>query len=309
MTVMFSRPKADITGGTPSEPATPAGSTGGFAGSGALSGAGPIADTGAGAAPGLAGNGGTPGGSRLSFRDTCLTFPDGTETVRNVTLDIHHGEFVSLIGPSGCGKSTLLRIASGLLDATKGEVICDRSDIGYVFQDPTLLPWRTVEQNVQLFAELHGIPKEDRKAKTAEALSMVGLAGSEKKYPKALSGGMRSRVSMARSLLLHPGLFLFDEPFAAIDEINRERLNDSLIELFGIEKFAGVFVTHSIPEACFLASKVVIMSARPATVSAVVDVPFAYPRTAELRYDKDFVEITRHVSELLRQSHYLKEGQ
>ena len=246
----------------------------------------------------------TPGESaRLAFRRTSLTFPDGTEAVRDVDLEVRRGEFVSLIGPSGCGKSTLLRIASGLLEPTSGEVRCDRSDIGYVFQDPTLLPWRTVEQNVQLFAELHAMPKRERAARTAEVLELVGLSGAESKYPKALSGGMRSRVSMARSLLLHPGLFLFDEPFAAIDEINRERLNDSLIELFGIEKFAGVFVTHSIAEACFLASRVVVMTSRPARVSAVVDVPFPYPRTAGLRFDKEFVEITRHVSSLLLESH------
>lgn len=245
---------------------------------------------------------------RLAFRHTSLTFPDGTQAVADVDLEVRGGEFVSLIGPSGCGKSTLLRLASGLLEPTGGEVRCDRADIGYVFQDPTLLPWRTVEQNVQLFAELHGIQKKERAARAAEALTMVGLTGSESKYPKALSGGMRSRVSIARSLLLHPGLFLFDEPFAAIDEINREMLNDSLITLFGIEKFGALFVTHSIAEACFLASRVVVMSPRPARVAAVVDVPFPYPRTAGLRFDKEFVEITRQVSNQLLESH-LASGQ
>ena len=240
--------------------------------------------------------------SRLVFQGTCLTFPDGTETVRNVDLEVGKGEFVSLIGPSGCGKSTLLRIASGLLEPTAGELRCDQKDIGYVFQDPTLLPWRTVQGNVELFAELHGIPKRERAARAAEVLQLVGLTGSESKYPKALSGGMRSRVSMARSLLLHPNLFLFDEPFAAIDEITRERLNDQLIQLFALERFAAVFVTHSISEACFLASKVVVMTKRPARVHAVVDVPFAYPRTAELRFEKEFVDITKRVSTLLRES-------
>jgi NitT/TauT family transport system ATP-binding protein len=240
--------------------------------------------------------------SRLVFRGTCLTFPDGTETVRNVDLEVRKGEFVSLIGPSGCGKSTLLRIASGLLEPTAGELRCDQKDIGYVFQDPTLLPWRTVQGNVELFAELHGIPRRERAARAAEVLQLVGLTGSESKYPKALSGGMRSRVSMARSLLLHPNLFLFDEPFAAIDEITRERLNDQLIQLFALERFAAVFVTHSISEACFLASKVVVMTKRPARVHAVVDVPFAYPRTAELRFEKEFVDITKRVSTLLRES-------
>ena len=253
--------------------------------------------------PDISGAGGTGlGGARLMFRGTCLTFPDGTEAVRSVDLEIHRGEFVSLIGPSGCGKSTLLRIASGLLEPTGGELRCDQKDIGYVFQDPTLLPWRTVQGNVELFAELHGIPRQERAARAAGVLELVGLTGSESKYPKALSGGMRSRVSMARSLLLHPSLFLFDEPFAAIDEITRERLNDQLIQLFALERFAGVFVTHSISEACFLASRVVVMTKRPATVHAVVEVPFAYPRTAELRFDPGFVDITKRVSTLLRES-------
>lgn len=250
----------------------------------------------------VSGDGGALGDVRLKFGGTCLTFPDGTEAVRNVDLEVHRGEFVSLIGPSGCGKSTLLRIASGLLTPTGGELWCDQKDIGYVFQDPTLLPWRTVQGNVELFAELHGVAKQDRAARAAEVLKLVGLTGSESKYPKALSGGMRSRVSMARSLLLHPSLFLFDEPFAAIDEITRERLNDQLIQLFVLERFAGVFVTHSISEACFLASRVIVMTSRPARVHAVVDVPFGYPRSAELRFDKDFVDITRQVSTLLRES-------
>lgn len=251
--------------------------------------------------PDVSGTGGAAE-PRLVFRGTCLTFPDGTEAVRSVDLDVRRGEFVSLIGPSGCGKSTLLRIASGLLEPTNGELTCDQKDIGYVFQDPTLLPWRTVQGNVELFAELHGMPRQERAARAAEVLELVGLTGSESKFPKMLSGGMRSRVSMARSLLLHPSLFLFDEPFAAIDEITRERLNDQLIQLFVLERFAGVFVTHSISEACFLASRVVVMTKRPASVFSVVDVPFSYPRSAELRFDKDFVEITKQVSTLLRQT-------
>jgi NitT/TauT family transport system ATP-binding protein len=252
--------------------------------------------------PEVPGGGGAPAEVRLKFSGTSLTFPDGTEAVRDVDLQIHRGEFVALIGPSGCGKSTLLRLASGLLTPTSGDLWCDQTDIGYVFQDPTLLPWRTVQGNVELFAELHGVPKQERATRAAEVLELVGLTGSESKYPKALSGGMRSRVSMARSLLLHPSLFLFDEPFAAIDEITRERLNDQLIQLFALERFAGVFVTHSISEACFLASRVVVMTSRPARVHAVVDVPFEYPRTAELRFDKDFVDITKQVSTLLRES-------
>lgn len=239
--------------------------------------------------------------ARLAFRHTGLRFPDGTLALQDVELEVRDGEFVALIGPSGCGKSTLLRIASGLLEASSGEVVCQRDGIGYVFQDPTLLPWRTVQKNVELFAELHGIARAERAERARQALEMVGLAGSERKYPKALSGGMRSRVSLARSLILHPTLFLFDEPFAAVDEITRERLNDEIIRLFGIERFAAAFVTHSINEACYLASRVVVMTRGPGRVHAVVEVPFAYPRTPEVRFDPAFVEVTKRVSALLRE--------
>ena len=238
---------------------------------------------------------------RLAFRHTGLRFPDGTVALDDVELEVLDGEFVALIGPSGCGKSTLLRIASGLLAASSGEVLCDRAGLGYVFQDPTLLPWRTVQKNVELFAELHGVPRGERAQRARQALEMVGLTGAERKFPKALSGGMRSRVSLARSLILHPNLFLFDEPFAAVDEITRERLNDEIISLFGMERFAAAFVTHSITEACYLASRVVVMTRSPGRVHAVVEVPFGYPRTPEVRFDSGFVEITKHVSALLRE--------
>jgi NitT/TauT family transport system ATP-binding protein len=238
---------------------------------------------------------------RLSFRGIDLRFPDGTRALEGIDLDVARGEFVSLIGPSGCGKSTLLRLASGLLEPTSGSVDCDIVGLGYVFQDPTLLPWRTVQRNVELYAELHGVPKAERAERARRALETVGLEGAERKYPKALSGGMRSRVSLARSLILRPTLFLFDEPFAAVDEITRERLNDEIVRLFCAQRFAAAFVTHSIAEACFLASRVVVMTAGPGRIHATVDVPFAYPRTPELRFDPAFVEITKQVSALLRE--------
>lgn len=239
--------------------------------------------------------------ARLSFRHISLQFPDGTAALQDVSLEVVDGEFVALIGPSGCGKSTLLKIASGLLEASSGEVSCDRTGLGYVFQDPTLLPWRRVQKNIELFAELHGVPKAERAERARQALELVGLSGAGGKFPKALSGGMRSRVSLARSLILHPRLFLFDEPFAAVDEITRERLNDEIIRLFCMEHFAAVFVTHSITEACYLASRVVVMTKGPGRVHASVQVPFAYPRTPEVRYDPDFVAITKRVSALLRE--------
>lgn len=237
---------------------------------------------------------------RVRFDGIDLTFPDGTQALQGVSFDVHDGEFVAIIGPSGCGKSTLLRIASGLEEPTGGHVDCDRDHLGYVFQDPTLLPWRSARANVELFAEFHGVPKRERRQRAKDALDAVGLQGAYRKFPKSLSGGMRSRVSLARSLLLHPRVFLFDEPFAAIDEITRERLNDQLIELFVEEQFAGIFVTHSIAEACYLASRIIVMTARPGKVLQTIEVPFPYPRTPSIRFDQEFVDITKTVSALLR---------
>lgn len=242
------------------------------------------------------------GRHRLVFDKVSHTFPDGTEVLRDVSLSIGAEEFVALIGPSGCGKSTLLRLAARLLVPSEGEVICEETNIGFVFQEPTLLPFRTVQRNVELFAELHGVPKEERVRAAKETLEMVGLAGFEGKYPKALSGGMKMRASLARSLVLRPTLFLFDEPFAAVDEITRARLNEEVMRLFAAERFAAVFVTHSIPEACFLASRVVVMSRRPATILAEVEIPFPYPRSEELRYDPEFAERARHVAMRLREA-------
>ena len=239
--------------------------------------------------------------TRLVFDDVSHVFPDGTEVLRHVSLKVRQGDFVAVIGPSGCGKSTLLRLASGLLKPVAGKVMCDREGIGFVFQDPTLLPYRTVLGNAELFAELEGVPKAERRKLALEMLDQVGLKGFEDKYPKALSGGMKMRASLARSLVLHPTLFLFDEPFAAVDEITRERLNDDLMALFTSEQFAAMFITHSVAEECFLASRVVVMSKRPARIVAEVELPFSYPRSADLRFDAEFTERAREVSAQLRE--------
>ncbi|MAT06031.1 MAG: ABC transporter ATP-binding protein, partial [Acidimicrobiaceae bacterium] len=172
-----------------------------------------------------------------------MVFPDGTEAVRDVSFTVKKGEFVTIVGPSGCGKSTLLKIASGLLEPTSGTVDVDRDRLGYVFQDATLLPWRTVRKNVELLAELHDLPKADRARLTQEAIDLVGLNGFENHYPKSLSGGMKMRASLARTLTLKPPVFLFDEPFGAVDEITREHLNDETQQLFQREGFAGLFIT------------------------------------------------------------------
>jgi NitT/TauT family transport system ATP-binding protein len=223
--------------------------------------------------------------------------------LRETTFAVHPGEFVTVVGPSGCGKSTLLRIASGLNPATGGSVTVDRSSLGYVFQDATLLPWRNVLRNVELMAELEGVPKEERRRRALDAIRLVGLAGAESKYPKQLSGGMKMRASLARSLVLSPKVFLFDEPFGAVDEITRERLNDEVIKLFQLEGFAGLFITHSISEAVFLSTRVLVMSARPGHIVADFPVPFAYPRDPELRFDPAFAELSGRISHELRGVH------
>ena len=239
----------------------------------------------------------------LAFRNIGMTYPDGTRAIDDVTFSVHPGEFVTVVGPSGCGKSTLLRIASGLTKQTRGRVEVDRESLGYVFQDPTLLQWRTVQGNVELIAELHGVGKAERRQRAKAAIELVGLAGSEGKYPKQLSGGMKMRASLARSLVMQPKVFLFDEPFAAVDEITRERLNDELIRLFSREHFAGLFITHSISEAVFLSTRVLVMSARPGSIIGEFDVPFPYPRLPDLRFEAAFAELSGEVSRVLREAH------
>lgn len=245
-------------------------------------------------------NSGTP---LLDFSRVSMTFPDGTKALEDVSLSVNAGEFVTVVGPSGCGKSTLLRIASNLETNTGGTCTVDRDSIGYVFQDATLMPWRTVQKNVELIAELHGIPKDQRSLKAAEAIDLVGLRGFEDKYPRQLSGGMKMRASLARSLVMKPKVFLFDEPFGALDEITRERLNDEVLSLFQREGFAGMFITHSITEAVYMSTKVLVMSARPGRIVASFDVPFGPNRTHDLRYEPRFAELCGEISHSLRGAH------
>ncbi|MEI8238280.1 MAG: ABC transporter ATP-binding protein [Actinomycetota bacterium] len=239
----------------------------------------------------------------LSFRGVSMVYPDGTHALRETTFDVHPGEFVTVVGPSGCGKSTLLKIASGLNKPTTGSVDVDRTKVGYVFQDATLLQWRTVQRNVELLAELQGMNKAERQSRAEATIKMVGLSGFESKYPKQLSGGMKMRASLARTLVLDPKVFLFDEPFGAVDEITRERLNDEVISLFGRERFAGLFITHSIYEAVFLSTRVLVMSARPGRIVAEFNIPFDYPRSPELRFEPEFAQLAGEISHELRGAH------
>jgi NitT/TauT family transport system ATP-binding protein len=237
----------------------------------------------------------------LGFAHVSKTFPDGTQAIAEVTLTVHAGEMVAIVGPSGCGKSTLLRLASRLTAPSSGEIDVGDGNLGYVFQDATLLPWRTVQSNVELLAELAGIAQAERARLAAQAIALTGLSGFENHRPRALSGGMRMRVSLARALTMRPRIFLFDEPFGALDEITRERLNGELLGLFQRERFAGLFVTHSVSEAAFLASRVLVMSPRPGRILAEIGVPFPYPRPAELRFDPEFAAIAGHISARLRE--------
>jgi NitT/TauT family transport system ATP-binding protein len=227
-------------------------------------------------------------------------FADGTRALSEVSLSVAHGEMVAIVGPSGCGKSTLLRLASRLSTPSAGTIDVSPGNLGYVFQDATLLPWRTVQRNVELLAELADVPKDERARLAAEAIELTGLSGFEQHRPRALSGGMRMRVSLARALTMRPRVFLFDEPFGALDEITRERLNGELLDLFARERFAGIFVTHSVSEAAFLASRVVVMSARPGRIVAEVPVPFSYPRSPELRFEPGFAQLAGQISAFLR---------
>ncbi|CAN5217030.1 ABC transporter ATP-binding protein [soil metagenome] len=240
----------------------------------------------------------------LDFRNVAMTFPDGTVALTDVDLTVERGEFVSVVGPSGCGKSTLLRIASGLEKASDGSAELATKRIGYVFQDATLLPWRSVQHNIELLAELHGMPKADRTAKAKAAIDLVGLTGFEKHLPRALSGGMKMRTSLARSLTLDPEIFLFDEPFGALDEITRSRLNDELLRLFAEQQFAGLFITHSVSEAVYLSTRVIVMSGRPGRIVDEFEVPFPQPRDPDIRFTAEFAELTGKVSHALAEGHH-----
>jgi NitT/TauT family transport system ATP-binding protein len=235
----------------------------------------------------------------LSISDVGVTYPSGTTALHDVTLNLRAGEFVSVVGPSGCGKSTLLRLAAGLLAPTRGSVRRTTDRVGYVFQDPTLLPWRSVRRNVELVGELTGLPRAERRARATKAIDRVGLADFARQKPSSLSVGMRMRASLARTLIGQPDLFLLDEPFAAVDEITRGRLGDDLQALFVSDRFAALFVTHSVAEAVYLSERVLVMSDRPGRILGEVTVAAPYPRSPEIRYTAEFTELSARVFTML----------
>jgi NitT/TauT family transport system ATP-binding protein len=237
------------------------------------------------------------------------TYRSGATALDQVSLTVERGEFVTFLGPSGCGKSTLLKLVSGLSPASKGEVrvngmtpVNARELMSFIFQDATLLPWRTVEQNVGLGMQLEHAARAARKERVARMLDLVHLGSVAKRYPRELSGGMKMRVSIARALVSRPRILLMDEPFAALDEMTRDRLNEELLRLYSEHKWTVLFVTHSVAEAVFLSSRIVILAAHPGRVAHQVSVDLPWPRTAETRESTAYEEQVVKTSRLLREA-------
>jgi NitT/TauT family transport system ATP-binding protein len=233
-------------------------------------------------------------------------YANGTVALSDVDLSVRQGEFVSLLGPSGCGKSTLLRLIAGLGQPSGGRIVwplagrdsvrAPPGELGFVFQDPTLLPWKTVRDNVFLPLKLAGRTRRETVERVDEALRMVGLEGFAGSYPRELSGGMKMRVSIARALVTHPRVLLMDEPFAALDEITRFKLNDDLLRLWEAQRWTVVFVTHSVFESVYLSSRLVIMSARPGRISSDLAIGAPYPRGEAFRTSTAYNEHCRCAS-------------
>jgi NitT/TauT family transport system ATP-binding protein len=236
----------------------------------------------------------------IELRGVAMEFANGTMALDGIDLAVDAGEIVGVVGPSGCGKTTLLRIVAGLQRCTSGRLTTRVDGIGYVFQDPTLLPWRTVRGNVEIVAQLHGMPRRERRRRAEQAIAQVGLDGFAEYHPHQLSGGMRMRAALAQALLPGPKLVLFDEPFGALDELTRDRLCDQLQLLHLAEQFTAVFVTHSIAEAVFVSHRVLVMSPRPGRLRAEIPVPLRFPRTPEVRYTAAFADVSREVARPLR---------
>jgi NitT/TauT family transport system ATP-binding protein len=242
----------------------------------------------------------------IRISDVSKTYQNGTVALSDVDLDVAHGEFVSLIGPSGCGKSTLLRLIAGLGQVSSGTIEWPLSrrdargepirDLGFVFQDPTLMPWATVADNVYLPLKLSGVGRRAAKPRIEEALAMVKLGSFAQAYPRELSGGMKMRAAIARALVVEPKVLLMDEPFAALDEITRFRLNNDLLRLWQEQRWTVVFVTHSVFESVYLSNRIVVMSSRPGRIVGEVEIDAPYPRGDAFRTSRIYSEFCRQTS-------------
>jgi NitT/TauT family transport system ATP-binding protein len=250
-----------------------------------------------------------PSATLVALRGVGKTFPNGTLALKGLNLEVRAGEFLSLLGPSGCGKSTALRIIAGLSEPTQGAVewaapaAAEKgSRIGFVFQEPTLMPWTTVFNNVRLPLKLAATPADRAAARINGALERVGLQKFAGAYPRELSGGMRMRVSIARALVTEPQLLLMDEPFAALDEITRFKLNNDLLQLWQALRTTAVFVTHSVFESVYLSSRILVMTARPGRVFTELKIDAPYPRDQNFRTSAEYAAFCRRASEALAQA-------
>ena len=237
-----------------------------------------------------------------SLRGVERIYAGRLKALGQLDLDVREGEFLSLLGPSGCGKSTALRVIAGLLEPTAGEVLWPhgRPSIGFVFQDPTLMPWATAHDNIRLPLDLLHVPRDEASRRTQAALERVGLAGFESAYPRTLSGGMRMRVSLARALVARPKLLLMDEPFAAVDEMTRQNLNDDLIRLWRDDGLTILFVTHSVTESTYLSTRTVVMTPHPGRVAADIAFARAPEPDPSYRFTPEFAANASKVSTALR---------
>lgn len=248
----------------------------------------------------------------LTAEAISVTYPNGVEALRRFTLEVKRGEFVAVVGPSGCGKSTLLRALAGLIAPSAGEVRLDGQpvtrpshQVGMLFQEPALLPWRTVEKNISLPFELGNtkqtvVDPATLQARVASLIELVGLNGFERAYPRELSGGMAQRAALARALVTEPPILLLDEPFGALDALTRETLTAALEDIWRASGTTGVLVTHSIPEAVFLADRIIVSTPRPGRVAGVINVPLPRPRSWEMERLPEFVEVMQTARSLLR---------
>jgi NitT/TauT family transport system ATP-binding protein len=248
----------------------------------------------------------TPIATRVQLDGVSKRYAAGPEVLSPINLEAAPGDFVTLVGPSGCGKTTILRLLAGLTEPSAGTLRIDnlepaaaRNHLAYIFQDPTLLPWLTARRNVELPMRLRGELPERRAAVARDLLQLVGLADAENKFPRQLSGGMKMRVSIARALARRPGLLLLDEPFGALDEITRNRLNEDLLRLRQTTPFTAFFVTHSVGEAVFLSNRVVVLSPGPGHIVAEIAVPFPYPREAKLRESPEYQQLVARATAAL----------
>ena len=259
-----------------------------------------------------------PTGPLVTLSGVQKLYANGTMALDDVSFEVRAGEFVSLVGPSGCGKSTILRLIAGLGAATGGIVDVgglppararqERGEMAFVFQDATLLPWRTVQGNVEYPLELRGVRRAERRAAALDALEMVDLARVAKEYPRQLSGGMRMRVSIARALTTRPRLLLMDEPFGALDEITRQRLNGELLEIAAMAGWTVVFVTHNVFEAVFLSTRVMVMSRQPGRIIGDLAVDLPAPRAPDLRTSAAFSSYAARVMRLLQEAEVAHEA-